>query len=377
MDALIDRSAFIGLDQRTWFYGGAESPPLHGMQEALHTYVNNRANGPEGRKQNSEVEQACKRNIAAMLGGRPENIAFLSNASEAISMIAASFRFQAGDNVVINDLEFPSGVLPWLQLKPAGVEVRVVPSRNWQVTAEDLLASVDENTRMVVTSHVSYMSGARIDYRKLYSELKNTKAMLLVDATQSLGVVPVSMNDADFIVSSSYKWLMAGHGAGILAVNPERADRFEPRNIGWRSVEDMFSDTRFERFRFFSDARRFEGGYPSYPTLYAMNYSTNLLLSIGIDRIERHILALGGELIESMKRIGYEPMTPEKPEQRAGNISFVCPDGEAFADELVEQGTYLWGGDGRLRASIHLYNNSEDVAKLVGQLAAMAKERAS
>lgn len=377
MDALIDRSAFIGLDQRTWFYGGAESPPLHGMREAMNTYVANRAGGPDGRKKNSEVEQACKRNIAAMLGGRPENIALLSNASEAISMIASSFRFQAGDNVVLNDLEFPSGVLPWLQLKSAGVEIRVVPSRNWQVAAEDLLASVDGNTRMVVTSHVSYMSGARIDYRKVYAELKKTKALLLVDATQSLGVVPVSINDADFVVSSSYKWLMAGHGAGILAVNPERADRFEPRNIGWRSVEDMFSDTRFEQFRFFSDARRFEGGYPSYPTLYAMNHSTDLLLSIGIDRIERHVLELGGKLIESMKRIGYEPMTPEKPELRAGNISFVCPDGEAFADKLIEQGTYVWGGDGRLRASVHFYNNSDDVARLVGQLAAIASERAS
>lgn len=377
MEALIERSAFVGLDQRTWFYGGAESPPLRGMREALDAYVANRAGGPDGRKRNSEVEQACKRNIAAMLGGRPEHIAFLSNASEAISMIASSLRFQSGDNVVLNDLEFPSGVLPWLALKQAGVEVRVVPSRNWQVTVEDLLAAVDGNTRMVVTSHVSYMSGARIDYRRLYGELKKTKALLLVDATQSLGAVPVDMGEADFVVSSSYKWLMAGHGIGVLAVNPERTDRFEPRHIGWRSVEDMFSDTRFERFRFFSDARRFEGGYPSYPTLYAMKQATDLLLSVGIERIERHLLELGGELIEGMKRIGYEPMTPEKPELRAGNLSFVCADGEAISERLLQLGTYVWGGDGRLRASVHLYNNSDDAARLVGQLAAIAKERAS
>lgn len=377
MEALVDRSAFIGLDQRTWFYGGAESPPLLGMREALNTYVTNRANGPDGRKQNSEVEDQVKRNIAALLGGRPEQIALMSNSSEAISMIASSFKFQAGDNIVINDLEFPSGVLPWLQLKAAGLEVRVVPSHNWQVTAEDLLAPVDENTRMVVTSHVSYMSGARIDYSKVYRELKKTKALFLVDATQSLGIVPVNMNDADFIVASSYKWLMAGHGVGILAVNPERAGQFEPRYVGWRSVEDMFSDTRFERFSFLPDARRFEGGYPSYPTLYAMNFSTKLLLSIGIERIERHVLELGGKLIEEMKRIGYEPMTPEKPELRAGNISFVCPDGEKFADELLQQGTYVWGGDGRLRASIHLYNNSADVAKLVSQLAVIAQQHSA
>lgn len=377
MEALIDRSAFLGLDQRTWFYGGAESPPLRGMAEAAKAYIANRANGPDGRLQNAEVELACKRNIAAMLGGRPEQIAILSNASEAISMIATSGDFRAGDNIVLHDLEFPSGVLPWLRLKESGVEVRVVPSREWNVTADDLLAPVDERTRMVVTSHVSYMSGARIDYRSVYAGLKKTQALLLVDATQSLGVVPIDMNEADFVVASSYKWLLAGHGAGILAVNPERAGRFRPRYVGWRSVEDMFSESRFESFRFMPDARRFEGGYPSYPTLYAMKASTELLLSVGIDNIERHVLALGGELIAEMKRIGFAPMTPLAPDRRAGNLSFVCPDGERLAETLRKRGTYVWGGDGRLRASIHLYNDSNDVATLVRQLSAIAEENTS
>ncbi|GAA3409510.1 aminotransferase class V-fold PLP-dependent enzyme [Paenibacillus hodogayensis] len=377
MEALIERSAFIGLEQATWFFGGAESPPLAGMRDAVLAYVANRSKGPVGRKLNSEVEQACRDNLAVMLQGSQEQIALLSNASEAISAIASSIGLKPGDNVVIHDLEFPSGVLPWLALKSAGVEVRVVASRAWRVSAEELLAMVDGNTRMVVTSHVSYLSGARIDCAKLYRELKQTNALLLLDATQSLGVVPVRINDADFIVASSYKWLMAGHGGGVLAINPERASQLMPRSAGWRSVEDMFSDTRFEHFRFLPDARRFEGGYPAYPMLYAMKASTDLLLSVGIERIERHVLELGAELIEGMKRIGYKPMTPERPEERAGNISFVCEDGERYADELLKRGTYVWGGDGRLRASIHLYNNSDDVARLVGQLEVIAREQAS
>jgi len=377
MESLIKPSEFIGLDSRTWFYGGAESPPHRGMVEAVKTYYTNRAEGPEGRQRNSDIEHACKRNLAQMLGGSAEQIALLSNTSEAISMIASSCGLKAGENVVVHDLEFPSGILPWLRLKANGIEVRVVPSREWTVTAEDLLSPVDEKTRMVVTSHVSYLSGARIDYRQVYNELKKTNALLLVDATQSLGAIPVNINDADFIVASSYKWLLAGHGAGILAVNPERTSRFEPAYVGWRSVEDMFSDTRFESFRFFPDARRFEGGYPSYPTLYAMKFTTDLLLSLGIERIEQHLLELGGTLIRELKKLGYETMTPGEPERRAGNISFVCPEGETFAESLSKQGTYLWGGDGRLRASIHLYNSSADIAKLLGQLSALASGQAS
>jgi len=364
MDALINKQSFVGLQDQTWFYNGAEVPPHQGCLDAVADYFHHRSKGPHGRDHNAEIEQACKVNLANLLNGNPSDIALLSNSSEVISMLAQSLDFNAGDNIVINDLEFPSGVLPWVLLKQKGLEVRVVNHRQWKVTIEDIMAQVDERTRLVLTSHVSYLSGARLDYRSLYAQLKQTEALLVLDVTQSLGVVPVDMSEADFVVCSSYKWLLSIHGMGILGVNPARTAAFQPRSVGWRSVQDMFGSERFKSVKFHEDARRFELGYPSYATVYATHFSTGLLLEHGIAQIEQHILTLGTKVINRLRAFGYEVMTPEDPSQRAGNISVVADEGESIARYLSEHHIYVWGGDGRFRISIHLFNDEEDINKL-------------
>jgi len=368
MESLIDKAEFIGLEDCTWFYTGAESPPLLGGLEAIGDYMVSRRLGPAGREHNTEVEASCKRNLANLLAGQPEQIALMSNSSEAISMIAGSLDLKAGDNIVINTLEFPSGVLPWLVHQSHGVEVRVVQHRDWEVSPEDIMAQVDGSTRLVMTSHVSYLSGARLDYKALYQRLQQTNALLLLDVTQALGAVTVDMNHADFVVCSSYKWLLGTHGVGILAINPQRTQDFASRTIGWRSVADMLHPQRYEKFTRHADARAFELGYPSYPTIYTLNFSTNLVLNTSIDKIEQHILELGSTLIDALKQNGHAVMTPSDPERRAGNIAFVCAAGESVAQSLREENIFVWGGDGRVRASVHAFNDEADVDKLITAL---------
>ncbi|HLR52767.1 MAG TPA: aminotransferase class V-fold PLP-dependent enzyme [Candidatus Avamphibacillus sp.] len=89
------------------------------------------------------------------------------------------------------------------------MEVRIVDDQDWLVRVDDILAQVDDNTKLVMTSHVSFKSGAKIDYESLYKEILKTNALLLLDVTQSLGVTPVEMYSADFVVCSSYKWLLS------------------------------------------------------------------------------------------------------------------------------------------------------------------------
>lgn len=368
MEALINKDEFLGLDEYTWLYSGAETPVHRSTLQAMTDYLTARSHGPDGRARNAEIEQSCKENLARLLNGRPDQLALLSNSSEVIAMIAQSLDLQPGDNIVINTLEFPSGVLPWLAQQARGVEVRVVHHCGWEISVEDILIQVDSRTRLVMTSHVSYLSGARLDYRRLYQHLKHTDTLLLLDVTQSLGVIPVDMQETDFIVCSSYKWLLAPHGIGILGVNSDRVDPFTSRAVGWRSISDMFSTERFTTFTYHTDARRFELGFPSYPTIYCLNFSTGLLLDIGIERIEQHVLELGGRLITRLQDMGYEVMTPQEPTRRAGNIAFVCPDGENISAALQREGILAWGGDGRLRASIHLFNDDSDIERFAQTL---------
>lgn len=365
---LIPKDAFRGLEEHIWLYTGAESPPHRGVCDAVNEYLLARTGGPAGRERNAEVEASCKENLAALLGGTAEQIALISNASEAISAIAQSIDWRAGDNVVINTLEFPSGVLPWLSLQKSGVEVRVAEHHDWNFSTENILSHVDASTRLVMTSQVSYLSGARLDPRALYGDLQKTDALLLLDATQALGVVPVAATHADFVVSSTYKWLLAMHGAGVLAINPARAGDLLGRAGGWRSVREMFGPNRFASFELHADARRFESGYPSYPTLYGLNFSSRLLLETGVGRIESHVHTLGTQLIAGLEALNLRVMTPRDERHRAGNICWVCPRGEELAAALRDEGVLIWGGDGRARASIHAFNESRDIEKLLAAL---------
>lgn len=371
MEALMPKESFVDLGNRTWLYSGAETPTHAGGMEAINEYLRNRSRGPEGRSRNADVEQACREKLARLMSGQASQIALVSSASEAISMVARSLGLRRGDNVVINTLEFPSGVLPWLAEKPNGVEVRVVPHSNWEVSVEDILARVDENTRLVMTSHVSYISGTRIDYRELYRRLKKTRALLMLDATQSLGAVPVDLNETDFVVCSTYKWLLSIHGMGIFGINPRRTQSIIPRSVGWRSITNLFTSDRFERYTLHEDARKFELSYPSYPAVYSLNFTTGLLLELCVERIEQHILDLGGYLIDKLRGLGYEVMTPSSPERRAGNVAFVNSSGEELAEDLRKIGIYVWGGDGRIRASVHVFNDSSDVDRLITALRKM------
>lgn len=364
MKALIDKKDFIGLDNCSWFFSGAETPTHRGVLEAVTEYLTARSLGPGGRERNAEKEWSCKQNLARMLNGSPEQIALMSCSSEVISMIAQAMRLKPGDNVIIHNLEFPSGVLPWLLLKQEGVEVRVVEHRHWDIEEDDILNRIDERTKLVLTSHVSYLNGVRIDYKKLYDRVRRTNALFVLDATQSLGAFPVDLNYADLVVCSTYKWLLGVHGGGILAINPTRGFELKPRYIGWRSVRNRTDEEKYETFEFHPDARRFELGYPGYPTVYALEFTTGLLLDIGVERIAQHILKLGDSVLELLESLGLTVTTPHEPQRRAGNISFLCDDAERIARELYERGVYLMGSDGRVRISVGAFNDSEDIRRL-------------
>ncbi len=362
----LDKSEFGGPAGQTWLYTGAECPPHRAVTEAVVAYMNARGNGPAGREFNARAEAACRSRLAAMLGGQPADIALLSNASHAISSTIRAVNPQPGENIVLTDLEYPSGALAALAQRKAGVEVRVVPHRNWDFSVSDIMARVDQRTRLVIASQVSYLSGARLDQTALYQELSGTSALLLSDATQALGVVPVRLDEADIVVSSTHKWLLAMHGAGIMALNPRRTAHLMPDTAGWRSVAEMFRPDRFANYDLYPDARRFELGYPSFATLHALAAATEILQRAGIEAIGNHVAGLTERLVLGLQDLDLRVLTPAS---RAGNVAWACESGEEMAEQLAARGILLWGGDGRVRASLHGFNECADVDRLLEALA--------
>lgn len=352
-------------------YTGAEGPPLARQETALRSYLNARALAHAGRTAHAVVEARLRGRLAALLGLGTESIALVSNSSEATNLIAGTVDLLPGDNVVLNAMEYPSMVQPWLRMAPLGIEVRIAPASGGDVPTNSINDLIDDRTKVVGVSHVSYLSGWRHDLSAIAKAAEVVGALTLVDATQSLGVVPVPGHLVDVVVSSSYKWLLGGHGLGILAWNSARRPLPEPRSVGWRSVSEIFTDDRMERYNLHPTARRFELGLPSYPSIYSLDASMEWLAQFDQDEIEAHVLALTGRLVGELAEREWEVLTSQEAEHRAGNVSVRALHGAALAAALAERGVHCWGGDGRLRFSLHLFNGDSDIDDLLVALDAV------
>ncbi|HZK78353.1 MAG TPA: aminotransferase class V-fold PLP-dependent enzyme [Gemmatimonadaceae bacterium] len=358
---------FAGIDGLHYFYSGAEGPALLSQRAASLSYIDHKSMGQPGRDHHDVVMDSCRAQLGMMMGVDASNIAIVSNASEALHRLAESIPWRGDANVVSCDLEFPSVTLPLVSLRSAGVELRIVENHNWVVTVDDIARQVDENTQAIVVSHVSYKSGSRFDIAALAKVAQSVEALLIVDATQSLGVVPVEARSADYVIASTYKWLLGSHGAAAMYARDPLGSPVVPSHVGWRSVQDMFAADRFERFDLWPDARRWELGYPSFPSIYLLEQSLLYINRFDPKAIETHVHRLGTTLLEGARGLGMVPMTPDEPSLRAGNIAIRADEPVKLAEDLAERGVIAWGGDGRIRFSIHLFNDDDDVtAALAG-----------
>ena len=355
------REDVFGIEGVVHLYSGAEGPSLLAHRAAALRYLDDKSDGAQGRLNGEKELAECHAQLASLMNGSSESVALLGNASDALHRLAQSIEYAPGSKVVTSDIEFPSGVQSLLTLRERGVEVRFARSRHGDLTVDDFAEVIDENTRLVLSSHTSYVNGVKIDAPALRALANGVGAAFLLDATQSLGVLRVDAEDADAIVSSSYKWLLSPHGLGVVHLTRPEAFDGPVHAVGWRSVDNVFAPDRLERFHLRSDARQLELGFPSFPGVYLMNESLRLLLSADQAALEEHVLALTTRLADGLSAAGAELLTPSDPIRRGTNVSVVCADGEAVAERMLDAGVRVWGGDGRVRFSIHGFASVDDI----------------
>ena len=190
MPGLIPKTEFIGIDHVAHLATGGEAPVLRANLAAATQFLLDKGDGMPGRERFFATADRTRAALAARLGGRPEDIAFLGSASEGFHVASEGIDWRSGDNVVVGQSEFPSVLLAWQRLRPRGVEVRAV-GREPVVTHEEIAAAVDRRTRAIAVSHVAYLTGARHDLGRLRALADRVGARLVVDASHALGVVPV------------------------------------------------------------------------------------------------------------------------------------------------------------------------------------------
>lgn len=358
---LISKSDFVGLEGVCHLATGGQPPLLRAHRRAYAAFERDKAIGMAGYERHWEAGHRVKAGLAAMTGLAAADFGLLGNASEGIVRAVSAIPWQTGDNAVTAELDYKSGRAALAMLGRAGVELRLVPPDGWETPAEALLAACDGRTRLVYVSHVNAHTGQRADLRALSAALRPRGIALLVDASHSIGALPVPGECCDFLVASTYKFLLSPH-AGVFAWNRRAWPDFAPVAAGWHSTEAETPG----RFRYAEGGQRAEIGNSNHLTVYLMEESLKALAAIEATELERYILRLTGELHEGLAELGLELLTPAQA--RGPNVCFAHPAPRAVADLAGAAGILLWGEAGRVRASVHGFVTGEDIARYLAWL---------
>lgn len=322
-----------------------------------------------------KTKERARRELAALLNVRPEQVALMRNTSDALSCVANGLQWHAGDNVVTFRGEFPSNAYAWLRLREAhGVTVRECRETNGRVEVDELINLIDERTRIVALSWIQYASGYRVDLERISAAARAHDALLVVDVIQGLGAMPFDAAawGVDVAAGAGHKWLMSPEGIGFLYLSDRARARIEPTLVGWVSVENPDDHANHEQ-NWKAGALAWESGTFATALAYGFAASLKFLRTAGLENIAAHLNDLTDYLCEGLAQCGYEIVSSRLPAEKS---HIVCvrhsqPDAwppMALYRHLEAQKISVSPRQDRLRISPHLYNTRADIDALLNAL---------
>ncbi|HZP82877.1 MAG TPA: aminotransferase class V-fold PLP-dependent enzyme [Chthonomonadaceae bacterium] len=366
LDDATRRRDFPTLTGRAYLNTAAEGIPPLAVGEALAEYFRDKQQGMDGRIAHAAQWDAARALAAEFYGLTPEEIGLCSSSAEAYNLAALALRLQPGDEVVISDLDFPSGSTPWLQ-PTCPATVKVWRARDGGLRLEDLVPLLTPRTRFVTASLVSYYNGFLLDAPALVETvLRHSPALLSLDVTQALGRVPLNLAGVDLIVSSTHKWILASHGGGIVGVPKAREKELTVPAGGWFNLQNPFEADRFDRPAASKPgAASFMCGMPNYAAVYAIRAGLEYIRQIGVVNIDRAARPLVHACLEGLAKLPVQVITPHEDAHLAGIVAFLHPEMERIVRALRDAEIHVMGHTGRIRIAIHGYNQRADIEKLL------------
>jgi selenocysteine lyase/cysteine desulfurase len=322
-------------------YGLPPAPAWQELQSVLADWRGGRSSW-EGW---GEYTERARTSFARMVGVPVEWVATGANASSMVGLAAAALLDRS--RVVSTELEFTSLLWPFLA-QGRGIEVECAP-------VPEVAQSVDERTDVVAVSAVQSSTGELADLDSIADAAAAQGALVVVDATQACGWLPVDATRIDLLACSAYKWLCSPRGTAFMTVKPELAERLTPLGAGWYAGEDPYASFYGPPLRLATSARRFDLSPAWFPWAGAAP-TLDVLLDIGVEAIHAHDLRLANRFREGL---GFPP----------GDSSIVSAE-LPEAEELL-RGTRVMAAAraGLLRTSWHVYNTDDDVDRTLDALA--------
>ena len=351
--------------------------------KAMERYLEYKVKGPgEGRDPVGGTRQdEVKRLFAQLIHAGPTEISFVQSTLVGENLVVAGLGLPGSKwNVVTDELHYEGSLYMYRCLQDAGLDVRIAKRRDdWRIHTEDLAKLVDRRTRLVAISLVSYINGYLRDTRPIAELAHSHGACLYTDIIQAAGAVPIDVHamGIDFAACSGYKWLMGDRGLGYLYVKEDLQGKVLRRT---QYGDRQFADFQYHTFPYDPPGPQpvtwkqinhgagsyYEVGNISNVAVACQSASLAYILGLGVDTIRSHARPLTDKLRRELPRIGYPCITPENNETPI--VSFIVKDPPATQARLAKARVNAKVEWHQMRVSVSVYNNEQDVDRLLNAL---------
>jgi selenocysteine lyase/cysteine desulfurase len=357
------RAEFPWASRETYLNTATEHPLGVRTTQAMEEYLRALTHGPDTARdmfENGRLMSEVKRMFAQLIRAQPAEIGFTPSTQTGENLVLEGLDIQAsGGNVVTNDLHYGGSLLNYWNRRKAGLDVRIVKHRDYQMDIRDLEQSVDKKTKLIAIALVSNVNGYLHDVKAISELAHSHGAYLYCDVIQAAGAVPIDVKamGIDFLACSAYKWLMGGR-FGYLYVREDLQDSvMKAKLFGGRSTD--------------KGASRYEISTVSHLGCVCQHQALQYIQSLGIERIRTHARPLVTHLLKELPAAGYQAITPAGTESPIASFRVKNVAGTRAKLKKANVVVTLNGteGNGFMRVSVSVFNNQSDVNRLVEALA--------
>lgn len=365
--------------------------------KSRHTWLNVASEGPLPKIANKALQQAIewkssphlltvpkfqqvplelKKTISRLIHVDKEDVILGNSATYGLHLMSNGLEFKAGDEIILLQNDFPTDILPWLSLQQKGVVVHQLKAQHHVLTVPEIEKAINRRTKLVCLPLVHSFTGFKQDIEAIGKLCRSHGILCIVNLSQAAGAFEVDLSqwEVDAAVCAGYKWLLGPYGTGFCWIRKEVRQQLNyPQNY-WISLMDEKSLSSEGPISLKDDhaARR----YDVFGTANFFNYvpwiaSIGYLLSIGLERIEKHNQMLVDQLVDGLDQEYVDLISPRPKKERTNIVVFSCKDGSKNShlfEFLKAQGFYLALWRNKLRVSPHIYNTSQEMEGLLAAL---------
>jgi cysteine desulfurase / selenocysteine lyase len=374
------RRLFPHTEHTVYFNSASYGPFSTSVQKAIDDNIAIRI---ECRQDDShdafETAQRLREDYASLIGASWRNVGIGLNTTHGLNVALFGLPMKPGEEILVCDIEFPAIVYTArAAAERRGLIIKTIPSINRRVDIAAIKSAIGRKTRMLAISWVQFFDGYKNDLADLAALCKEHGLYFVVDGIQGMGVEPIDVVelDIDIFTSGCQKWMLAPQGCGFFYLADDVFESIEPPFMSWLGVDwgMNFSDLFYWDKPYHDAAQKFELGYYVVLNLMGMKASVEIFKSLGIGNIQRHNYELIDRLADYLNNNSFYAITSSlEPKHRSSILTFTCKDYALLQKRLVKDGIVLVHREGSVRVSVHLFNDTSDIDRLIDRLDAFAR----